>query len=143
MNYKSLRPTLYILGLTALDQITKAFFAHRDFFLGFMKFHLVKNYGLSFGANFGIVVNTIIILTAVTALIWYIGKFKFNSGFLLISAGAIANLLDRLQLGYVRDFWDIGLGFTFNLADLYIIIGLLLLVLIHDEQRSIDKQFVE
>ena len=51
-------------------------------------------------------------------------------GFLL--GGAIGNLIDRLRLGYVVDFVDIGIGdlrfYTFNLADSAISTAIVLLV---------------
>jgi signal peptidase II len=52
----------------------------------------------------------------------------------LLLGGAIGNLLDRLQLGYVIDWVDMGIGnlrwFTFNVADAAISISLVLLVAI-------------
>jgi len=51
----------------------------------------------------------------------------------LLLGGAIGNLIDRLRLGYVVDFVDIGIGalrwYTFNVADAAISCALLLLVL--------------
>lgn len=51
-------------------------------------------------------------------------------GFLL--GGAVGNLVDRLRLGYVVDFVDIGIGdlrfYTFNVADSSISAAILLLV---------------
>jgi signal peptidase II len=51
-------------------------------------------------------------------------------GFLL--GGAIGNLIDRLRLGYVVDFVDIGIGdlrfYTFNIADSAISTAIVLLV---------------
>ena len=44
----------------------------------------------------------------------------------LILSGAIGNLVDRLFLGYVRDFISIKLfSFVFNLADLFITAGVI------------------
>jgi signal peptidase II len=52
----------------------------------------------------------------------------------LLLGGAIGNLADRLRLGHVVDFVDIGIGgfrwYTFNVADAAISCALLLLVLI-------------
>jgi len=46
--------------------------------------------------------------------------------------GAIGNLIDRLRLGYVVDFIDIGIGdlrfYTFNLADAAISTAILMLL---------------
>jgi len=56
----------------------------------------------------------------------------FHISFALFLAGAFGNLIDRIVLGYVRDmirfdFWD---SFpTFNLADIFINIGAILIVI--------------
>ncbi len=51
-------------------------------------------------------------------------------GFLL--GGALGNMVDRLRLGYVVDFVDIGIGdfrwYTFNLADAAISIAIVMLI---------------
>jgi signal peptidase II len=49
--------------------------------------------------------------------------------FLLISAGAVGNGLDRLARGYVVDFLHIHHWPVFNLADIYITAGAILLVI--------------
>lgn len=50
----------------------------------------------------------------------------------LILGGAVGNLIDRLRLGHVIDFIDIGLRgwrwYTFNLADAFIVIGIIVLL---------------
>jgi signal peptidase II len=49
----------------------------------------------------------------------------------LLLGGAIGNMIDRLRLGYVVDFVDIGIGgfrwYTFNLADAAISTALVML----------------
>ena len=51
----------------------------------------------------------------------------------LLLGGAIGNMLDRLRLGYVVDFVDVGIGttrfYTFNVADSAISAAILLLLL--------------
>jgi signal peptidase II len=51
----------------------------------------------------------------------------------LLLGGAIGNMVDRLRLGYVVDFVDVGLGtlrfYTFNVADSAISLSILLLLL--------------
>jgi signal peptidase II len=50
----------------------------------------------------------------------------------LLLGGAIGNLLDRLRLGYVVDWIDMGIGdwrfFTYNVADASITIAILILI---------------
>ena len=42
--------------------------------------------------------------------------------------GAIGNLIDRIRLGYVIDFLDFRIWPVFNIADMAIVIGALLLI---------------
>jgi signal peptidase II len=50
----------------------------------------------------------------------------------LLLGGAVGNLIDRLRLGYVVDFVDVGIGdlrwYTFNVADSAISIAIVLLL---------------
>ena len=50
----------------------------------------------------------------------------------LLLGGAIGNMLDRLRLGYVVDFIDIGIGdfrwYTFNVADAAISLSIVMLI---------------
>jgi signal peptidase II len=62
------------------------------------------------------------------------GDRQAAAGLALIAAGAVGNLLDRLRSARgVVDFIDIGLGgwrfWTFNVADLAILVGAVVLVL--------------
>ena len=45
----------------------------------------------------------------------------------LILGGTVGNLIDRLRLGYVTDFIDIGIWPAFNIADSAITVGVILL----------------
>jgi len=57
----------------------------------------------------------------------------------LITAGAVGNVIDRIRLGYVIDFFDLGWWPVFNIADIAIVCGalLLLIVLIRDEKGEL------
>ena len=97
----------------------------------------VYNYGASWsiltGQRWFLIILSIIILIC---LILYQNKFKENKRnmitFSLIYAGIIGNLINRLIYGYVIDFFSFNiLGYDypiFNLADVYIVIGILLLI---------------
>lgn len=52
---------------------------------------------------------------------------RMKIALMLILAGAFSNIFDRLILGYVRDFIYIFWGGILNIADIYIIIGIILL----------------
>ena len=48
-------------------------------------------------------------------------------GFSFVVSGAIGNLIDRIFLGYVRDFINIRLfNFVFNVADIFVTVGMIL-----------------
>src|SRR6185503_8340131 len=123
-----------IFLLILIDQITKLIFSSRDFFVGPVHIHLVKNYGLAFSLNFGLLPNLFLITAGLVFFIYYYWQHRkeFNWAgswvFILIFAGALANIIDRLYLGFVRDFLDLGLGFTFNLADAFVVFGLILIL---------------
>jgi signal peptidase II len=129
--------TKKVFLLIVLDQITKLIFSPRDFFVGPVHIHSMKNYGLSFGLNFGPAVNLILILLGVIFFGYYYWRHRMelsrveNLAFIFILAGAISNILDRVYYGYVRDFLDLGWGFTFNMADALVVIGLVLFLIFY------------
>ena len=131
-----------VLGLILVDQIAKLIFWSRDFFIGPIHVHSIKNFGLAFNLNFGMLANIIIMLAALGFFIYYYvtnihtPSLWISISFALIFAGAIANLADRLYLGYVRDFLDLGLGFTFNLADAFLVVGLIGFLVYYQEPRA-------
>jgi signal peptidase II len=56
----------------------------------------------------------------------------------LVVGGSVSNLADRIRLGHVTDFLDLGWWPAFNLADTFIVVGVGLLVgaaLIADRPR--------
>ncbi len=66
----------------------------------------------------------------------------------LLLGGAVGNLIDRLRLGYVIDFVDIGIGnlrfYTFNVADSAIstsIVLLLAVAILPNLARIVDARF--
>lgn len=97
------------------------------------------------GAAFGIFQNATILFTILTIIIvfgimWYMLKESNNIGVFLkfslvmIIAGAIGNLIDRIRLGYVVDFIYSPLGGlynfpVFNFADIYVTCSAILLII--------------
>lgn len=111
--------TAFIVVL--LDQLTKFI----------LKTYSTRNYGAAFGLFQGYRWLFIIVALIVIFLIF---KFRnrFNNlalGFLL--GGTLGNLIDRLIYGYVIDFIDLGFWPSFNIADLFSTLGVLLLLYLH------------
>lgn len=79
----------------------------------------------------------IALIVSIGLIIW-LGRLRRNSYLLCISlsliiGGAVGNVIDRLRLSYVIDFFDFHIGSwhfaTFNTADAAISIGAILLIL--------------
>lgn len=101
---------------------------------GFFNFSLVHNRG----AAFGILKNQVpfFIITAIFAVILIYFNLKENRtkqpfiyrwSLVLILAGGLGNLIDRLRCGYVIDFLDFRIWPVFNIADSAITVGAILL----------------
>lgn len=131
-----------VFGVIALDQSTKYLAATRLIHYDTLPliegvFHLtyVENRGAAFGIlqnqRWFFIVMTLLIMIGI---VFYIVKNKPNSNLLLISlsmilGGAIGNLIDRIRLSYVIDFFDFTLIDypVFNVADSFVVVGTILL----------------
>ena len=99
----------------------------------------VQNYGVSFGMLSGTVSHWFLILIAslVVILIIYLmfisNKRLEKLAYFIIIIGAISNILDRLINTFVVDFISIhyrnNYWPAFNLADIYITIGIIMLLI--------------
>ena len=138
---------ILILSLTIfLDQITKyiAFiilFKDKQvlFINHYLNFRPVWNDGISFGmlqgyGNFGRISFIIIAISISLWIIIYSRKLNIIGfvGYNMIAGGALGNVIDRLIHGKVIDFIDLHYKEyhwpTFNMADSFIFIGVLLFI---------------
>src|SRR5919106_1307726 len=114
---------------------------------GFFRFTHVHNTGSAFGILQGL--NTPLIFVSFVGVIILVVIYRSQphpSNWLRLSlglqlGGAFGNLIDRLRLGYVTDFIDVGPWPAFNLADASIVTGLVLLAWIflrpgHKEEQA-------
>ena len=110
-------------------------------------FNLTKNYNISFSLPFhGPILNVlVIVIIFILALIIYrlISKEKsLNLKATLLTFilfGAISNMVDRLLHGYVIDYLELKYFTVFNLADVMISFGVLILIV----SLMKDKKYVE
>lgn len=131
---------LTALAVLALDRITKilavkwlAQGASVDMIPGIFSMTLVHNTGAAFGMFRGMtaVFSAISLIVAVSISIYIlmnktIGRvFAISLG--LILGGAVGNMIDRVWLGYVIDFFDLHVWPVFNVADSCITIGTIVL----------------
>lgn len=136
-NKKVLIIAIFIICLVAIDQITKAlmFGQEKNIINGFLKIVVAPNYGGAFGVGQNgtitfIITNIIVIGIIIKFMLMqeeHIDK-KTYFALSLIIAGAIGNLIDKVVRGYVVEFIVIK-SLAFNISDLYIVIGWILLAL--------------
>ena len=107
----------------------------------FLNFNLIWNEGIAFGLfsfdeKFYYNLLTIIIFLIILIIIWLMLKSKgFEKiSFLLIIGGSIGNIYDRIYYSAVPDFIDIHFNnyhwFIFNVADIFITLGIVFLIFI-------------
>ena len=150
INYSHLVKTILLILLAIIiDQCTKIFiskimlenrFTTISVF-SFLELVFVRNTGISFGlfsegGSFNRYFFSTVSLSIGTMLIFisfFINKKILRNAFIFISAGAIGNGLDRVYFGGVIDFIDFFIyNFhwpAFNLADIFITIGVFFLIL--------------
>lgn len=134
---------------------------------GFIGWKWAENQGAAFSIMDGkpLVLATIATVVLLTLFVYVIKADPKRRFFLvalaLVAAGAVGNLYDRILLGHVRDFmffifdlplhgkkipiikWEIPLKYpVFNVADIEIIVGVLMLVLISfkGEKKQTDEE---
>jgi signal peptidase II len=104
----------------------------------FFDYVLVWNTGISYGLFGGLplVILGVVIVAAVAALAfwwWRADHALVRIGLMLCIGGALSNAVDRVAYGAVADFfhfhWQDWSFYIFNLADVSISLGVLLLIL--------------
>tara|TARA_E500000178_G_C16891675_1_gene693824 strand:+ start:374 stop:856 length:483 start_codon:yes stop_codon:yes gene_type:complete len=145
INKKNIFLVFTIITIFLIDRLTKIQIINhqidnsRIFVNNYLNLELVWNTGIGFGLlsmNAGIIYNLIsaFIFLILIFLIYLIINSNFTEKFLLsmIFAGASGNLFDRIFYYAVPDFIDFHINnfhwFTFNIADIFISIGIILLI---------------
>ena len=147
---KSLLINLSLIFIIFLfDRISKIYVIYLDnklfgseiFSSNFLNIYLIWNEGIAFGLfsfNEKFFYNILTIIILIIILIIFIMTIK-SDGFkkyslLMILGGALGNVFDRLYYKAVPDFIDFHIGnfhwFIFNVADIFITIGILFMVII-------------
>jgi len=129
-----------LVVLFLFDRVTKFFALNRlapdgrflsDHALGFF---LEKNQGIAFSLFLPPPLIMGIVLFVVAYLVWVMWRAHIRKEHLvywgagLMIIGALANAFDRIRYGYVIDFIRLTRWPTFNLADVYVIIGVSILI---------------
>ena len=139
---------VFLVICFALDRLSKIYILNIlnndgqvDFYVNqFLNIYLVWNTGIGFGlfsegsTVFYNIFTLIIILINLIILYFAIIETKVKSiFFMIILGGSLGNLFDRLYYHAVPDFIDLNFKgyhwFIFNLADIFITIGIICLIL--------------
>ena len=106
------------LILLVLDRLTKLYFFDVS----------VLNTGIAFSFFVG---NNLFLL--VLGFLFFLGLCFWylkepSVGVVFLAAGALGNVVDRLLYGGVIDFIDVGFWPVFNLADVFLVVGVVVLL---------------
>jgi len=140
---------LVVVTIFLLDRLSKIYVIFLDnkylgseiFSSKYLNINLIWNEGIAFGLfsfnnqnNYNIL--TILILLVISAILFMIIKSKNHEryGLLMILGGALGNVFDRIIYKGVPDFIDFHVGdfhwFVFNVADIFISIGVIYMILL-------------
>jgi len=144
-----LENTIFLLICLILNQAVEYYAFNSSFgsflnklnpFFGKM---LSQNVNFAFGIPlphlFAYVLYLIVLIIFIS---WYLKNTKNffqRFGFWLILSGAISNLFDRFQFGYVRDFIYAFWGNIFNLADMMIVLGVIFIIFAEQNKKIIKS----
>lgn len=137
---------LFIAAIIIIDQITKWFafkmLTEPVWIFDHIGFKLAFNKGVAFSLPVEGIWALVVPVMIIVLIVWYayrhLEMIRLESiGIIsLIIGGALSNVIDRVRIGHVIDFIQIGWWPTFNLADSAIVVGCLLLVIRFDTLRA-------
>lgn len=122
------------------------------FLAPFFRFTYWQNTGAAWGIFQNANIPLLILSSIISVLIiWYYHKafdepliYRISMGLLL--GGAVGNIVDRIQLGFVTDFIAVGRFPVFNVADSCVTVGVILMLLgllIQEHKEKIAHQAAE
>lgn len=143
INKRYMKMSIIVGILVLIDQVIKAivgYFNGKIIIQNFLKLTVVEN----MGGAFGIVSNSPFFLILISTLVLgIIIKFIISQkdridnktliSLSLVLAGGLSNLIDRIYKGFVLDYIDIRdfINFpVFNIADIYVTIGVITLTVL-------------
>ena len=138
MKNKTIKLILIItILLIIIDQMSKVIVKYIDeepIGNDFIGITLIQNEGIAFGLNSGNTKNMILSIIILLIVISFIRNqknlidTKTSIALSFVLAGGISNLIDRIIRGGIVDFIKIKNFAIFNFADIYIVIGWILIV---------------
>lgn len=143
-----------VVGALVLDQLTKVI-VERTMVLyqpvpllgDVFRLTYIHNAGAAFGLKLGgPMLHTIVAIGALGVLGWLFLSLPQSArlqraALAMVLGGAVGNIIDRIRLDYVIDFFDVGFGESwrwpiFNVADSFVTVGVLILALSWSKQPA-------
>ena len=150
---------LLIFLIFLIDRISKIYVINLDqknlseeiFSSQFLDIQLTWNDGIAFGLLsferenlYNILTLTIVVVILIIFIILIRSKGFKKFSYSMILGGAIGNVFDRLLYRSVPDFIDFHIGnfhwFIFNVADIFITMGVIFLILIEFTDNTEEKK---
>ncbi len=152
-NLSRLKILIIIFVLVFIDQISKnaalAFLAMPRRINDFLSLEIYRNHGIAFGLPISadmfylaVFIFLALIFFSLKKRIW--GNWREMDRekiftIILIVSGVLGNMIDRVRWGYIIDYINIGGMLVFNLADVMIAIGAVMLLKdLFFKKRKID-----
>ena len=149
LNFKKiLKSFIIVLIIFLIDRITKIYIlniaelnTNVDIYITpYLNLYLIWNKGIAFGlfsfdSNFFYnLISSLIVIISIVVIIMIINSSGFTQYSLIsILGGALGNLFDRIYYSAVPDYIDFHINdfhwFIFNVADIFITLGVLCLIL--------------
>lgn len=139
MKNKTIRLIVIIVAIIViLDQLSKFLLTnYLDASIGnsIFRLEIVENTGMALGFNEGNTKNIFLMIVVLAMMISFIKKqieridTKTAVSLSMAIGGGIGNLIDRIFRGYVLDFIKIYKFPVFNIADAFVVIGWILLII--------------
>ena len=137
-------PIILIGILVSIDQLSKSIirghfelYESKNIIKKLFSFTYIHNEGMAWGMLEGkriiFIILTVVILFAcffVYSNIYNISKYApVKYGIIVLMSGALGNMIDRIEYGYVIDFIEFDfIDFPiFNIADIYVVLSMILL----------------
>ena len=138
----NLKKVIVLFIILLIDQLTKYFICMSDLYIPVIDNFFYIDYASNTGAAFSILSNhsiMLILMTIVICVMIYHMMYSYKENnlndiaFGILFGGILGNFLDRVFVGYVRDFLSFKFGShyfpTFNIADSAIVIGVILVII--------------
>ncbi|ORM37200.1 signal peptidase II [Williamsia sp. 1135] len=121
----------------ALEPVFRQMLQDRQYDLGMLQLVLAYNTGVGFSVAAGQPVWILVIVTAALSLTLVIYGWRsagrvptiMTAGLALMAGGACANVIDRALDGRVTDYFHTGWWPTFNVADVFLSVGVVVMII--------------